>query len=361
MRTSLRNFMQGILRRDRRRSRRRNDQPIAGLESLENRALLAGMMAGHFRGEMTLEAAVDANVQQVDVNAVEQLVDGEETEVDRTHHRHHRARGHVRPADHRVVEAPVDEENSVDGETGDESVEDVPVDDTPVDVAVDEDPVDDVTVDETDNVVEESSNEAVAEGAAVVEASVASDDAFLQSEMLDDLLSLEVDSETETLNADDEVIADDVVVEEVVSDIVEDAVEDTTEDSPVSPSESDVVDPTVVDAVLTPGRRLRRLQQRVARPDERRGQHERRRHRDRFDKESPVVEVRSVDGTGNNIENPELGSTDEQLLRVAEADYADGISTPAGEDRPSAREISNALSAQDEETATNDRDLSAFL
>jgi hypothetical protein len=66
MRTSLRNFMQGILRRDRRRSRRsrrRNDQPMAGLESLENRALLAGMMAGHFRGEMTLEAAVDANVQ----------------------------------------------------------------------------------------------------------------------------------------------------------------------------------------------------------------------------------------------------------------------------------------------------------
>jgi hypothetical protein len=294
------------------------------------------------------------------VNAVEQFVDGEEAEVNRTHHRHHRGRGHVRPTDHPVVEAPVDEEDSVDGETGDESVEDVPIDDTPVDVAVDEDPVDAVTVEETDDVVEESSNEAVAEGAAVVEASVASDDVFLQSEMLDDLLRVEAESETETLNADDEVIADDVVVEEVVSDIVEDAVEDTTEDSPVSPPESDVVDPTV-DAVLTPGRRLRRLQQRVARPDERRGQHERRRHRGRVDKESPVVEVRSVDGTGNNVENPELGSTDEQLLRVAEADYADGISTPAGEDRPSAREISNALSAQDEETATNDRDLSAFL
>ncbi|MEZ6062987.1 MAG: peroxidase family protein [Planctomycetaceae bacterium] len=73
------------------------------------------------------------------------------------------------------------------------------------------------------------------------------------------------------------------------------------------------------------------------------------------------VEVRSIDGTGNNLENPELGSTDEQLLRVAASDYADGISAPAGEDRPSAREISNALSAQQEDTLTNDRDLSAFL
>src|SRR5262245_5091317 len=54
---------------------------------------------------------------------------------------------------------------------------------------------------------------------------------------------------------------------------------------------------------------------------------------------------RSIDGTGNNLTNPEWGSTLEQLLRVAPADYGDGISTPAGADRPSAREISNVLAA----------------
>ncbi|MCA9147333.1 MAG: hypothetical protein KDB05_31365, partial [Planctomycetales bacterium] len=73
------------------------------------------------------------------------------------------------------------------------------------------------------------------------------------------------------------------------------------------------------------------------------------------------AEVRSIDGTGNNLENTELGSAGEQLLRVAPADYADGISSPAGEDRPSPREISNALSAHAGEALSNDRDLSAFL
>lgn len=72
-------------------------------------------------------------------------------------------------------------------------------------------------------------------------------------------------------------------------------------------------------------------------------------------------EIRSIDGTGNNLDNPELGSTDQPLLRVADADYADGISSPAGEDRPSAREISNVLSEADVEGTRNDRGLSAFL
>lgn len=89
--------------------------------------------------------------------------------------------------------------------------------------------------------------------------------------------------------------------------------------------------------------------------------------RNRPDRPAPDVipdateEVRSIDGTGNNLENPELGSSDELLLRVAPADYADGVSDPAGEDRPSAREISNALSDHADEAVPNDRDLSAFL
>jgi peroxidase len=73
-----------------------------------------------------------------------------------------------------------------------------------------------------------------------------------------------------------------------------------------------------------------------------------------------AAEPRSYDGTGNNLVDPELGSTDEQLMRVAESEYGDGISTPAGAERPSAREISNALSAQDDEVRS-DRQLSAFI
>ncbi|WP_144987481.1 peroxidase family protein [Gimesia aquarii] len=67
-----------------------------------------------------------------------------------------------------------------------------------------------------------------------------------------------------------------------------------------------------------------------------------------------VTEYASIDGIGNNINNPELGSTDTELLRLANADYGDGLSTPAGEDRPSAREISNVIAAADS-SETNDR------
>lgn len=72
-------------------------------------------------------------------------------------------------------------------------------------------------------------------------------------------------------------------------------------------------------------------------------------------------EVRSIDGTGNNLENAEFRATDTELLRVAENDYADGISEPAGEDRPSAREISNVLSAADPDGTTSERNLSSFV
>ncbi|MGB7328687.1 MAG: peroxidase family protein [Rubripirellula sp.] len=77
--------------------------------------------------------------------------------------------------------------------------------------------------------------------------------------------------------------------------------------------------------------------------------------------ETESTEVRSIDGTGNNVENPELGSADAALLRVAESDYADGISTPGGEDRPSAREISNELFAADPDGTTSERNLTSFV
>ncbi|MCA8998627.1 MAG: VCBS repeat-containing protein [Planctomycetaceae bacterium] len=59
----------------------------------------------------------------------------------------------------------------------------------------------------------------------------------------------------------------------------------------------------------------------------------------------PFSEFRTVDGTGNNLANSEWGSTNEQLLRLAEASYADAISA-IDYSLPSPREISNAFAAQ---------------
>ena len=73
------------------------------------------------------------------------------------------------------------------------------------------------------------------------------------------------------------------------------------------------------------------------------------------------TEVRSIDGSGNNLETLEAGAANTELTRLADSDYADGISEPAGEDRPSAREISNALSAADPDGTTSERDLSSFV
>lgn len=58
-------------------------------------------------------------------------------------------------------------------------------------------------------------------------------------------------------------------------------------------------------------------------------------------------EVQSFDGTGNNLQNPEYGATNTALINIAPLDYTDGFSTPAGQDRPNARIISNAISQQE--------------
>ncbi|MCI0456499.1 MAG: peroxidase [Gemmataceae bacterium] len=69
---------------------------------------------------------------------------------------------------------------------------------------------------------------------------------------------------------------------------------------------------------------------------------------------------RTFDGTGNNLLHPLLGSAGTQLLRIAPADYGDGVSTPAGADRPSARVISNTVMAETREVL-NERLLSDFV
>lgn len=62
-------------------------------------------------------------------------------------------------------------------------------------------------------------------------------------------------------------------------------------------------------------------------------------------------EVRTYDGTNNNIDNPTWGATFEHLQRFGLVDYADGISDLAGATRPSARAVSNGVADQPEGTS----------
>jgi len=58
-------------------------------------------------------------------------------------------------------------------------------------------------------------------------------------------------------------------------------------------------------------------------------------------------EVRTYDGSNNNLNNPKWGATHTVLSRLAPAAYADKISAPAGAQRQNPRKLSNALFAQD--------------
>ncbi len=62
---------------------------------------------------------------------------------------------------------------------------------------------------------------------------------------------------------------------------------------------------------------------------------------------NPPAEFRRLDGRGNNQQQPEMGATGTRLRRWVAQDYADGLSEPAGELRPSARTVSNIVVAQD--------------
>lgn len=60
----------------------------------------------------------------------------------------------------------------------------------------------------------------------------------------------------------------------------------------------------------------------------------------------PPFEVRAIDGSGNNAADPEMGAAGTALRRRVPSEYDDGVSTPAGATRPSARAVSNAVVAQ---------------
>ncbi len=81
----------------------------------------------------------------------------------------------------------------------------------------------------------------------------------------------------------------------------------------------------------------------------------------RASSEEQSTDIQSLNGMGNNLAHPEWGSADEQYLRFSPAAYADGISSPSGEGRPSARMLSDELSVSPEDGIPSDRDLTAFV
>ena len=57
--------------------------------------------------------------------------------------------------------------------------------------------------------------------------------------------------------------------------------------------------------------------------------------------------IRTYDGSQNNLQNPTWGSVNEPLQRLTTIAYEDGYNSPGGTNRPNPRIISNALFAQD--------------
>ncbi|EKV02658.1 Animal heme peroxidase,hemolysin-type calcium-binding repeat protein [Leptolyngbya sp. PCC 7375] len=75
---------------------------------------------------------------------------------------------------------------------------------------------------------------------------------------------------------------------------------------------------------------------------------------------SPSALSSPINGVGNNINNPLLGSAGSNLADSVPLQYGDEFSTPAGQNRPNARVISNTLSQQDGDTP-EPRSLTNFI
>ena len=70
---------------------------------------------------------------------------------------------------------------------------------------------------------------------------------------------------------------------------------------------------------------------------------------------------RAIDGTGNNLANPDWGSTGVDLLRNAPAAYADGSPPRPGPTGPAPASISNAIVAHARQDIISDRQMSAMI
>src|SRR5262249_48594323 len=73
------------------------------------------------------------------------------------------------------------------------------------------------------------------------------------------------------------------------------------------------------------------------------------------------ADYRSIDGTGNNLLNPDWGAAGIDLLRRAPAAYGDGISSLGGTNRPSPRYISDVIDAQGSVSILNARGMSDWV
>ncbi len=71
-------------------------------------------------------------------------------------------------------------------------------------------------------------------------------------------------------------------------------------------------------------------------------------------------EIRTIDGWANNRDQPNWGQANNPLVRLCSVAYDDGADDPSGLDRPSAREVSNAVCTQTE-SMPNDRGFSDFI
>ncbi len=67
------------------------------------------------------------------------------------------------------------------------------------------------------------------------------------------------------------------------------------------------------------------------------------------------AENRSIDGTGNNVNNPGWGAAGSQLLRMADPAYGDGYQSMAGAGRLEPREVSNMVVSQPGEVINSRR------
>jgi len=72
-------------------------------------------------------------------------------------------------------------------------------------------------------------------------------------------------------------------------------------------------------------------------------------------------EFRTIDGEDNNNNQVDWGRARTALLRLTLAEYADGLDSPAGPDRPSARLVSNEIHAQGEAIIPNEKHASDFV
>ncbi len=87
----------------------------------------------------------------------------------------------------------------------------------------------------------------------------------------------------------------------------------------------------------------------------------RREHSDTARNQRRGYSIRSIDGSGNNRQTPAMGAANTPLRRRLAADYADGVSQMAGADRPSARALSNIISAHSQHSLPNEVSASDFL